>query len=244
MDLREFWRTLRHRWYLTLLVVLAAAAAAAFVSIRVGPTYQATGSTLIFPPSVVQGTDNVTQTVGNPYLELSGMNQARDIVVRALTAKDVRDEFDEKYPKLSFEVTPDPSNSAPVVLFSVEATTRDGATGSLEELMERVPAILRRLQQNVDVPAGGKITSMTLTSDSEPELVRKSQIRSAVVAAVAVAGPGLLLLAVLDNLLAARRSRKAVEPRVRRAKGARRPARQRGHALDEIAKSPEPSEQT
>ena len=129
--MRVVWRSLRRRWYLVLALAVLTVGATFLVAQRVGETYEATGTVLVFPPSQAEDpTGAMTQE--NPYLALGGVNQARDVVVRALTSKKIADEFGETYPSgTTFEIAPDFTNSAPIILFTVEARdTRRGHRGA------------------------------------------------------------------------------------------------------------------
>ena len=97
VEMRVVWRSLRRRWYLVLALAVLTLGATFLVAQRVGETYEATGTVLVFPPSQAEDpTGAMTQE--NPYLSLGGVDQARDVVVRALTSKKIADEFGETYP--------------------------------------------------------------------------------------------------------------------------------------------------
>ena len=175
------------------------------VAQRVGPTYEATGTVLVFPPSQAEDpTGQLSQE--NPYLSLGGVGQARDVVVRALTAKKVSDEFGKEYPPgTGYEIVPDYTNSAPIILFTVEAAAPDDATSALDFLMGRVPAELEKLQAGLDLPRDQQVTSVTLTQDEKPATTHKAMIRAGIMTGAVLAGAGLLLIALVDGLLASRR---------------------------------------
>ena len=205
MELGVFWRSLRQRWYLVLALVVVTCGATYLVAQRVGPTYEATGTVLVFPPSQAEDpTGQLSQE--NPYLSLGGVGQARDVVVRALTAKKVSDEFGKEYPPgTGYEIVPDYTNSAPIILFTVEAAAPDDATSALDFLMGRVPAELEKLQAGLDLPRDQQVTSVTLTQDEKPATTHKAMIRAGIMTGAVLAGAGLLLIALVDGLLASRR---------------------------------------
>ena len=199
------WRSLRRRWYLVLALAVLTVGATFLVAQRVGETYEATGTVLVFPPSQAQDpTGAMSQE--NPYLALGGVNQARDVVVRALTSKKVGDEFGEAYPAgTTFEIVPDYTNSAPIILFTVEASAPDVATEALSSLIDRVPVELEKLQSGLDLPAAQRVTSVVLTRDEAPAATTKAMIRAALMTMAALGGMGLLLIALVDGWLAGRR---------------------------------------
>ena len=205
MEMRVVWRALRRRWYLVLALAVLTAGTTFLVAQRTGETYEATGTVLVFPPSQAQDpTGAMSQQ--NPYLALGGVNQARDVVVRALTSKKVADTFGETYPTgTTFEITPDFTNSAPIIVFTVEASTPDVATEALSSLTDRVPVELEKMQSELELPATQQVTSMVLTRDEVPATTKKAMIRSALMTMAALGGIGLLLIALVDGWLTGRR---------------------------------------
>ena len=205
MEMRVVWRALRRRWYLVLALMVLTVGATFLVAQRVGETYEATGTVLVFPPSQTEGPTG-TMSEENPYLSLGGVGQARDVVVRALTSKEVGDAFGTDYPAgTTFEVVPDYTNSAPIILFTVEAASPTVATEALSSLIDRVPVELEKLQAGLDLPAAQRVTSVVLTRDESPAATKKAMIRSALMTMAALGGMGLLLIAFVDGWLAGRR---------------------------------------
>jgi hypothetical protein len=199
------WRALRRRFYLVIALGVLTGAATYLVAQRVGETYEATGTVLVFPPSRTEGPTG-EMSKENPYLSLGGVGQARDVVVRALTSKQVGDAFGAAYPAgTTFEIVPDYTNSAPIILFTVEASTPDVATDALTSLMDRVPVELDKLQAGLDLPPAERVSSVVLTRDEEPATTWKDMIRAALVTAAGLGGTGLLLIALVDGWLAGRR---------------------------------------
>lgn len=205
--MKVFLRTLAHRWPILVIVLVLTGVSTYAMLGRVGPTYESVGSTLIFPPADVDG-PGPELSGGNPYLELSGLTQARDIVIRTLTSKAVRTDVEEAFPGMSFEATPDFTNSAPIILFTVEAETPEVATQALINLMGRVPDTLANLQENQALTDRARITSLALTEDIEPTVVRKDQVRAGILVGAGTLGIGLLFIALLDGMLAVRRRRR------------------------------------
>ena len=205
MEMRVVWRSLRRRWYLVLALAVLTLGATFLVAQRVGETYEATGTVLVFPPSQTEGpTGEMSEE--NPYLSLGGVGQARDVVVRALTSKQVGDAFGADYPVgTTYEIVPDYTNSAPIILFTVEAATPEVATEALSSLIDRVPVELEKLQSGLDLPAAQRVTSVVLTRDESPAATKKAMIRASLMTMAALGGMGLLLIALVDGWLTGRR---------------------------------------
>ncbi len=205
MEMSVLWGSLRRRWYLVLVLLVLTLGAMYAVSQRVGKTYEAMGTVLVYPPSQSSMPDG-SSSQENPYLSLGGVNQARDVVVRALTSKKVSDEFGATYPVgTSFEIVPDYTNSAPIILFTVEASDPTVATDALESLVSLVPVELSNLQSGLDLPEAERVASTVLTQDEQPQATNKAMIRSSILAGAGVGGAGLMLIALLDSLLLGRR---------------------------------------
>lgn len=211
MRLTDFWATLLRRWYLGLAVLALTVGGTLYVVDKVGPTYEADGSVLVFPPVATVQRETELQAQGNPYLVLNGVSQARDIVIRTLTSKSTLDEVANEFPGSTFEATPDFTNSAPIILITAEAGSSADATAVLATVMDRVPKILVDLQSGLDLPSQAEITSRPLVADAEPDPVYSGQIRAGLVAGVVALGLGLLLIGLLDGLLAGRAAKKRSE---------------------------------
>lgn len=208
MRLRDFWTTLVRRWYLVLVAFALAIAATLFIIDRVGPTYHAEGSVLVFPPVTTVQRDTGLQVDGNPYLTLDGVKMARDVVIRALTSKAAAGELTGQFPGASFDATPDFTNGAPIILLMVDANTAEEATTALTTFMARVPEILTGLQSGLNLSPDATITSRPLLADPAPDVLHKDQIRAGIVAGVAALTLSLLLVGLLDGLLTGRAARR------------------------------------
>ena len=224
MQLRVLWATLLRRWYLLLLTLVVAAAGCVGAVVRLGPSYEAVGAVLILPPVTSARGSTTTTTSGNPYLQLDGLGQVRDIVIRAMSAKTTFDElcrpretpgYEEMRvelcrsngPRVTYEALPDATNGAPIVVVTVEANSEANAIVVLTAVMDRAPTILSELQSGLRLGANEEITSTVLVQDRRPEAVHKTQIRAGIVVGGGVLAVGLLLIGLFDGLIAARRAR-------------------------------------
>lgn len=211
MRLNDFWTMAVRRWYLVLVALVLSVGATLFAVNAVGSTYSAEGSVLVFPP-VATVQRNPDQVVGNPYLVLDGVKQARDVVLRTLTSQAVGDELAAQNSGSSYTATPDYTNGAPVILISAEANTAEEASSALAAVMNQVPVILEKLQSDLNLPPETMITSRPLFADSSPTAVHKDQIRSGIVAGVVAMGLSLLFVGLLDGLWFGRASRRSAAP--------------------------------
>lgn len=210
MELNALWRAARRRWYLTAGGALVAIGLTALMVIQIGPTYKAESSVLLFPPTSsfqkkITGTTQES-TQGNPYLLLGGLSQARDIVLRAMQSKPATDAFARRQPNAQYEVTPDYTTSGPIIVIDVTSKSPTDAVRGLQDAVNTIPDVLASMQSGLSLPDNGLITSRVLTTDTTPEVVHSDQIRSGILVGAVVSVVVLLLLALIDGLLQARRS--------------------------------------
>lgn len=208
MQLSTLWRALVRRWYLTVVVLLGTVALTYAAASTTGKEYRTEGAILVFPPSSTITDDSNKGAQGNPYLLLAGLNQARDIVLRTLTTRTAVTEFGERHPGSKYEAVPDFTTSGPVIVLTVTSATSAEAVSGLQDLTAAVPVNLKELQDGLRLRQDSYITSRLITSDSEGEIVRTKQIRTAVGAAGLGGFLGLLFVGLLDGLLTSRRRRK------------------------------------
>jgi hypothetical protein len=208
---------MRRRWYLAVATVVLAVAATLLTVGFVGPTYQAEGAVLLVPPgSTLDQRPGAAASSGNPYLELAPLNQARDIVIRSVSAKStyisicqttgdaryesMRRSLCSPHPKISFEVTEDYESTAPVILVTAEAGSAQDAVTTLTTVMDRVPATLSELQGGLNLSARVAITSTPIVTDTLPDVLHKDQIRAAVLVGGGVLALGALVTGLIDGL--------------------------------------------
>jgi hypothetical protein len=223
VQLKDFGAALLRRWYLVVFSIVCAAATVFVAVYAVGPTYKTQASVLLLPPGTTVQRNSESTGVGNPWLSLGGVSQARDVVIRALMASTTMETLcqqpgDEAYeamraalcrssPEVSFEVTQDYISSAPMILITVEADSPANAVTAVNAVADLVPTTLSDLQAALNLRSRALITSMPVVIDQNPEAVHKDQIRAGIVAGGGTLGVALLLIGLIDGLLAARRAR-------------------------------------
>lgn len=222
MELNLFWAALWRRWYLTVFCITVAVALTALTVTKIGPTYEAEGTMLLFPPTSRTATNGQEQTQGNPYLQLGGLSQARDVVIRAFDAESAQEEFAAQEPTATYEMAPDYTTSGPLIIIDVSAPTPDIAISGLQKVMKMVPKTLKSLQTGLDLPESAYITAVKLTLDTKPKTVRSGQVRAGIVVAAVALTLAFFLIGLLDGLLTARAAPKSPSARSsrRRRRGA------------------------
>jgi len=204
MNLFDSLRVLVKRWYLTLPGVLLSLALAVGAWVTVSPTYTRTASLLLLPASSSLGDDGT----GNPYLYMSGLSQAADVLVRAVNSQQNLDEIADQYPGATVTVARDPSTITPVVAISVEMADDARSGAVLSDVIQRTNDALTQLQAQENVPASTRIGIQTLTSDQKSVVSDKKRTTFAGGAAIGGLVFSVVLIAAFDGLLSARGARR------------------------------------
>jgi hypothetical protein len=230
VQVSAFWAALIRRWYLVIAAVLCTVAATAFMVNRIGPTYEAQGTVLLFPPTTTVQQGSTTETLGNPYLMLGGLTQARDVVIRTITSKSAREQIAKTHPGVKYTATPDFTTGGPLILVTVSAKTSEQTVDALESVLDTVPQSLEKLQNDLNLEDNALITSRQLTADERPDVVRKGQIRAGILVAALTLAVALLLIGLYDGLIGSRRSGEQ--------SGGRRARREQASAEDQAPGAP------
>ena len=205
MFLRELPRALLRRWYL-LLVGLAIAATGAYLAWdRIEPTYSAESSILMLPPTSATKAVPPNTTNSNPLLYLGGLGQARDALISALASDASKKDFEAKFPDTEYEIVPDNSSNAPIIVMSAEAPTAETALTAVKYLADRVDGEFSNLQRQLAVDKEEQIRSMPLTTATLAAPNYQTRIRTAAIVGVGLAAISVLLVGLVDGLLIHRR---------------------------------------
>lgn len=211
MLMAEFWSSLRHRWYWVVVGAVLSAALAAGIFVQVGPQYSLVTETVLLPPtsSSPQGK--------NPYLGLSTLTPTVDVVLSDVrgpkTSERLRASGISAAVAVEGAVGADPSSPAPLIISTVTADTPTDAVRASRFFLAAIPASLANLQSRSNVPDAQRITSTVVVEASAPTLVRKSQIRATIGAAIFGGVLTLLMVGALDALLTGRRGRRRARNR-------------------------------
>lgn len=195
MFFTDLTQVLVRRWYLVLLGLLLAAGAGLATYTAVPPAYSANAEVLLLPP------ETVVPDGGNPYLSLSGLTPAGDVLARALSDPKAATDVAAAGGNGRYTVELDGNSPAPLVVVLVEADSPRDAMTTLGLVLDRLPKTLREVQAAASVPPDAYITPSEVTRTTEPTKSMKSQIRALVVTVGAVVVLALLATAALDALL-------------------------------------------
>jgi len=196
-------RVIARRWYLILVGVLLTGVLCAAANLLVPPSYDSQGSMVLMPPAAAVG------EAGNPYLQLGGMSEAMDVLVRQSSATDIREQILESYPSGTYVVEPDRTTSGSIIVVHATAETPEESLGLLDDAMATLPATLARMQDELGVIPGQRIDIMPVVVDTEATFNFKQTIQVVALAGLAGLAGTLMVTALLDGLLTGRRLRKA-----------------------------------
>lgn len=208
MYLRDLLLGLRRRWYLVIVGVAASVALAWFVYTEVPVSYTARSSVLLLPPL------SVTPEGENPFLNLSGMGPAMDVLTRRVDADVVRNPLEDAFPDAGYVVFADSSTSGPMVVAETTAPTAEAALKVLDAVHEELITSLDAMQADLAVPDVARITLTDVSVDREATLDSSTRTQFVVAAGGAGVGITILLTAIIDGLIMARRARRHPQPDV------------------------------
>lgn len=195
----EVLRALGRRWYVVVAGLLVTGALTFVAFTTSPPEYHARGLVLLLPSDAAVGKG------GNPFLQLSGLEQPAGILVASFSSAPARAEVQQRSPTADYTVGIDDSTRGPVIAVDVTAVSEAETMDTLNHLVARIPEELARLQTQVDAPADTTISSMVLTVDDKAEVSRAGTIRMVIAAlVVGLVGTGAAGYAV-DGLIQRRR---------------------------------------
>lgn len=186
---------LRRRWSVLLIGLLVAAGLATTTWMIFPKTYERTASQVLLP-----GTGTVPADTNNPYLYLSGLTQAADVVVLAVGSDNVRNEIDRDYPGASYEISRDSTTSGPVILITAQARTDAVAADVLHVLITRTAEELKRLQVTDQVSDADQITVVLVSKDDRGTLKQRTRLVATLGVGGVVAGLTVLLAALIEGM--------------------------------------------
>ncbi|MDN3482567.1 hypothetical protein QMA10_11610 [Arthrobacter sp. APC 3897] len=186
------------RWYLVLSGIVITGILCWAASQVVPPSYESRGSMVLMPPSAIVGDD------GNPYLQLGGMSEALDVLVRQANAPEIRDQVLEEHPSATYTIEPDRSTSGSIVVVQATAETEEESLALLGRAMETLPAVLARMQDEISVTPHQRISIIPVVVDAEAALNMKQALQVLAVAVVLGLAGTFMVTALADGMLLSR----------------------------------------
>jgi hypothetical protein len=202
MYLRDLWTSCLRRWPLVLAFLLLTAGVVAYASTVVKPTYESTASVVLIPPPNPEEPDQ------NLYLGLGGLKQSADVLTNSLMSEQTAKEITDQAPGATYQVEPDWSTSAPILVLTATSGDKASTEAMLEAVLRKVPDNLRALQDSVDIKPANRITPVLVSRDIAPGAVEKTRIRLLGMLGVALLVLSAMLVGAVDGLLLRRSGRR------------------------------------
>jgi len=202
MFLHNLGEGLLRRWYFVLAGLLLTGMAAGYTWTAVPPMYRATATSVLVPPSSLVGEN------GNPYLYMSGLDQALTVLTVRLNSAEVVDPLLQSHRDASLTVEKDVTTPGPIMRVTATDSSREGVMQLLQDAARIVPANLSVMQDQLRIPAFSRVTAMTVVQDDVPALMTKDRLR--VILGVIALGLAVTVLgtAVADRMMTRRRNRR------------------------------------
>lgn len=201
MQLSDTMSSLLRRWYFVLggLVLTGILGWTAYQTVP--ERYEAQGSILMMPADSVVGTD------GNPYLYLSGMNDALDVLVRRTNSGAMSEQILTGSTGATYTADRDATTQSPILVFSVEAGSAPEALRLLEAAMTAAEWNLDTMQEELSISEERRITARDLVVDEEATKNTKTPLQMSIIVVGAGLMGTLMATGLLDGLLVRRRMR-------------------------------------
>lgn len=204
MELAEILRAAGRRWYILVLGLLVTAGLA-FLVIRLIPlSYDADSSVLLLPP-----TNSVAQTVGNPFLNLGGLDVVAGVLSESVTDSDSVNSIIPAGSHAKYTVEPDPRLSGSVLAVTATDITSAGAFRTMNEVLDLAKVRLKTLQDSVNAPADAQVRLMVITNNTVAAPDYASLLRTLIVVIVTGLVFTILLAISIDALVRRRRAEQA-----------------------------------
>lgn len=192
-------RALGRRWYFVAVGLLLTSGLVLGAYLVSPPKFHASALVLMLPARSDVGKG------GNPFLMLTGLEQPAGILAAYFSSAPARTEVERVSPKAEYEIGIDDSSRGPLLAVDVTDESAAGAMGTLNYLLQQMPAELTKLQQQVDARGSTVVSSMPLSVDVKAERDARGTVRAMIAALVAgLVGTGVVTYA-LDGMLARRR---------------------------------------
>lgn len=203
MGIIELVRAVGRRWYVLVAGLLLTAGLAVAVFRLVPVTFDAKASLLLLPPQ-----KTVTETTGNPFLNLGGLDVVSGVLALSLTDTQTVSSVVPPKSKTTYLVVQDGSVSGSVLDVTASATTPQEALSTLATVESLAGDRLKSLQDAVSAPEDTQARIITITNNTKAVANPGSLIR-ALIAVVAV-GVILTFLAAIavDSIARRRKARK------------------------------------
>lgn len=204
MKLRTLGRALLRRWYVAV-AGLAALAGLCYATYGLIPVdYKSSSSVVLLPSAESMGKGT------NPYLYLTGLGQAMDVLSRRMSASDVTERLTAGHLGASYTVLADVTSGSSILVVTAKSRSSADTQATLAAVVAQVPVELAAMQDELKVPAPSRISSMPVAPATSPLVDGKPRLQATAGAGAAGLLAVVVLTAFLDGLLIRRASRRTL----------------------------------
>lgn len=196
------------RWYIVVLGLLVTLPLSFVAAHQVAPKYTMKASVVLLVPQKSLGPG------GNPYLALGGLDAAVDVLAAGLSADAIQERLALTGATAGL-VQRDGGSSAPILLVTVVAPSKQTAQAGVDTLVREVAPTLASIQRSAGVDRSHLIRSEVVASSKRAAVSYKPLIRAGLMVLMAGVAATFLLTALVDSGLRRRRQRRdaALTPR-------------------------------
>ena len=193
--LRDVWLALRRRWYVGVVAAVFVVLGGVGAGLLVGPTYVATAEVVLVPPRSVEDPS------ANRFLGLGDMDGSVDVLARSMFSVATASDLRAAAPEATYEVTGDPTTSAPIVVVSAASSNSAAAKAMMLAALRRLPMNLRALQAEIGIKKSQRITIRVVTQDPQPVASQKTRVRVVAALTAALLFLSAVVVAAVDGML-------------------------------------------
>lgn len=176
MDLWDVVRLMMRRWYISAPLLLLTVAAVVGTGLTVSPMHTAEGHVMVLPPSGESAREEDEDRIINPF----NIDSIGAAIITRLRNRNLAAEIEDEGYEASWEVDRD-IQFLSVIAFQVTAPTEFEAQEVVKRLLREIDRVVERQQEPYDVAENEKVTTVTLGSGENTDILRGNQVRAMVV---------------------------------------------------------------
>lgn len=213
MDLVEFLRIIRTRWYVLVPLLVVTIALTLGVDKAIPTKYQSTSSlSLLASQSATTGTSNLPGT-RNAFLSFSSsLNDTADFLVRRMNSNDAATGLGKLGVTESYAVALAAAAQGPFITLTVTGTNPQHVLTSMNTLTQYTAQQLAAVQAQASVQPQDMIRSMVIVSPGPPTKQTKTKTQDVLLTGIGGLVIAFLATFLVESVLASRRRRRRTVP--------------------------------
>lgn len=213
MDLVEFVRIIRARWYVLVPLLVVTIALTLGVDKAIPTKYQSTSSlSLLASQSATTGTANVPGS-GNAFLSFSSsLNDTADFLVRRLNSNDAANDLGKLGVTETYAVALAAAAQGPFMTLTVTGTNPQHVLTSMNTLTQYTAQQLAAVQAQASVQPRDMIRSIVIVPPGPPSKQTKTKTQDVLLTGIGGLVVAFLATFMVESVLASRRRRRRTVP--------------------------------